>query len=1034
MVIEPGLESRETRLGSAMQQKRTPLGKTTRPSLAGIVARERLFGLLEEARKRPVVWVSGPPGCGKTTLVASYFDRVDIPCLWYQLDEADADIATFFYYLGLAAEELADARALPVLTPEYQAGLQVFTRRFFQTLYGRFEGAFAIVFDGYHEVPASSDLHEVLRIGLAELPPGGNALLVSRGDPPPSLARLRANRALTAIGWDELRLSEEETADIATERFPAIAEGELNALYAKTQGWAAGVVLMLEQAKHGATGDPPDFSTSQLVFDYLAGEILQKTDAGTKAFLLQTCFLPQMTSDMAERLTGDARASQRLSDLHHKNYFISLRQVRPAPVYQYHPMFREFLLARAQDAHSKDQRRRLQRAAASLMEAAGQPQEAFALYCESHDWDDMARVIGAHAEAMLSQGRGETLRHWIDELPPELLHRYPWAVYWAGASQAQTAPREARLLYERAFELFKSAERRDATGMILAGSGAMDAILYELDDFSLLDRWIASMGGLLEDAFPMPSPGVQARVACSMVFSLTLRQPQRRDLEQWIERALRCARQASDPNQRMFVPLLCALTLMWTGLYSRALQLIESTRRLAQAPGVSPFSLITLKNVEAMYCMLTAQYAPGREAAREGLDIARRTGVNTWTFQLLVHGYGAALGAGELEAAAKIAKELDKHAEGAGRLDLCMQQHFQAWEAMLRKDVMRALQLEKSALRMAVEVGCPYFEVLCRLALAQVLFECGDQRRCIAQLRQTRAIAREIPNRHLEYACLLGFADLALQYGRVRPGLHALQRGLELGREYGYQHFLWWRPDVMARLCERALQEDLEPDYARDLVRKRALTLERPATSDAWPWRFRIYTLGNFRMQVNETPLAGTGKAQRRPIELLRLLVACGGEQVSEARLTDALWPRVDGDSAHRSFTSALHRLRKLLGEERAIKLHEGRLTLDRRYFWTDLWALEEVMAALESVSEPKQAAALTEKLFALYRGPFLGDEVDAAWVLAPRERIRGRVARAVEKLMRFWGGRGEEDRARACHERLLEREAALPSPLLSHP
>src|SRR5687767_9139401 len=149
-----------------MKAGKVSLGKTTRPSVSAVLPRKRLFAVLDA--HEAAAWITGPPGCGKTTLAASWLDHARVPYLWYQLDEGDADVATFFYYLSLAAaaREGAEATKLPLLTPEYHAGLAVFTRRYFERLFAQFKAPFALVFDGYHEVPASSQLQEVLRIAL----------------------------------------------------------------------------------------------------------------------------------------------------------------------------------------------------------------------------------------------------------------------------------------------------------------------------------------------------------------------------------------------------------------------------------------------------------------------------------------------------------------------------------------------------------------------------------------------------------------------------------------------------------------------------------------------------------------------------------------------------------------------------------------------------------------------------------------------------------------------------------------------------
>src|SRR4030067_1315859 len=115
------------------------LAKLTKPKSANVLLRKRLFQLLDEACKKLVIWLTAPPGAGKTTLVTTYLDEKKLPCIWYQIDEGDGDIASFFHSMGIAAKQAnpRKKKPMPNLTPEYLLGLANFTRNYFREMYIR---------------------------------------------------------------------------------------------------------------------------------------------------------------------------------------------------------------------------------------------------------------------------------------------------------------------------------------------------------------------------------------------------------------------------------------------------------------------------------------------------------------------------------------------------------------------------------------------------------------------------------------------------------------------------------------------------------------------------------------------------------------------------------------------------------------------------------------------------------------------------------------------------------------------------------
>ncbi|MBI3937078.1 MAG: tetratricopeptide repeat protein, partial [Betaproteobacteria bacterium] len=245
-----------------------------------------------------------------------------------------------------------------------------------------------------------------------------------------------------------------------------------------------------------------------------------------------------------------------------------------------------------------------------------------------------------------------------------------------------------------------------------------------------------------------------------------------------------------------------------------------------------------------------------------------------------------------------------------------------------------------------------------------------------------------------------------------------------------------WRRDMLARLCSYALEAGIEREFVGKIIHARGLALDASQLGLAdWPWPIRVHTFGRFRLLRGGDPLTFAGKAQRRPLDLLRALIACGGREVTEERITEALWPRIEGDSAHRSFTTTLHRLRKLLGEDRALQLSEGKLTLDGRCVWVDIWAFEQVTARIERMLRgPREnidrdkLGELCERMVGLYAGPFLGNEPDKPWAQPARERQRHRFVRALAQACRHFQQAGEPERAVDLLERALEADGTAES------
>ncbi len=209
----------------------------------------------------------------------------------------------------------------------------------------------------------------------------------------------------------------------------------------------------------------------------------------------------------------------------------------------------------------------------------------------------------------------------------------------------------------------------------------------------------------------------------------------------------------------------------------------------------------------------------------------------------------------------------------------------------------------------------------------------------------------------------------------------------------------------MLCLCVKSLEADIEVNVVHQLIKHLNLQPDKSALMlENWPWLIRIYTLGDFSVEIDGQPLQFVGKSQKKPLDLLKSLIAFGGHCICQETLEEALWPDAEGDDAHHNLAITLHRLRNLIGHEVITQLH-GQLSISPEHCWFDLRSFEYHLTAGANElahNHIDEAWHFTHKALQLYKGAFLVNESAPYWVLSMRERLRRRLLHHIDAICTY--------------------------------
>ncbi|MDX6327559.1 MAG: hypothetical protein QOK15_3913, partial [Nocardioidaceae bacterium] len=418
-----------------------------------LVARDRLTARLRtSAGSRPrLVLVAAPAGFGKTTLLTQWLsppgERTQqdpaTRVAWLSLDGGDAELRRFLSHLVAAVQTAAQevgADATALLDVERDVPAQDVLVSLVNDL-DALPGATVIALDDYHVVDAPP-VHEAVTFLLENLPPQVTVAMTTRADPPLPLARLRARGELLEVRAADLRFTEAEAAVFLNEVMGLrLGPGQVAALGARTEGWAAGLQLAALSVRNrpvgdadrgfeagsgeaGAEGFVEAFTGShRFVLDYLMEEVLDGQTDEVRSFLLDTAVLAEMSGPLCDTLTGREDGQQMLAELERANLFVvPLDDQRQW--YRYHHLFSDALRSRLA-AQDPGRVRRLHQLAAGWHGERGLWAEAISHAIAGGDGDQAADLVELALPELRRSRENRFLRDALRAVPEEVLRRRP---------------------------------------------------------------------------------------------------------------------------------------------------------------------------------------------------------------------------------------------------------------------------------------------------------------------------------------------------------------------------------------------------------------------------------------------------------------------------------------------------------------------------------------------------------------------------------------------------------------------------------
>ncbi|MDD4886542.1 MAG: hypothetical protein PHO64_06425 [Thiomonas sp.] len=853
----------------------------------------------------------------------------------------------------------------------------VYAQHLFDSIQRHLPREALIVLDDVQRLAAAAHFGDAVEFGLLRLPPGSSVLMLSRGPPPSSVLSRVGSGQVRRFDANKLLLDPADSAELARLR----GRGTLSAracadLHALAAGWIAGADILLLH---------PRLQPGELPVTALDAYFSQQVLPDLSAAVIEQCcllaFFPKISPSSIPALFGRDDLAFALDQPDALTGF-----VLPAgpEAWRFHPLFQRVLQAHAWRLFGESAVQNLLRRTCEVLWFQGEEDAAASLLKEHGLWSELVRYLPTRFPDLLGAEQSGRLRRWMQAPHKPLGQSAPWAVCWEGLAQVGKNPALASSRLQEAYAAFN--DDGDALGAICTLTGIVECVINQWGDFHPLDRWIPALDQRLSAARDLPED-VSQRAQTALFVAMMYRQPDHPSLPRLLGCMQRIAEGSAQDSLRAHAGAqLLFYQCWWRGDMAAARLMFDLSQGMMSADHAVPAVRIAWHAVQCVYRSLMRLEISGAAAlAESGLELAERSNFHAWDTLLLGQSLWCGLTAEEgPDAVHACAARMARSLRPDRPLDHSYYHFLKSIQSLHEgaADAMRAHA--QAALRCAREAGVPWAEgkVLCAVARAQALQ--GDASAARITLDRAEQIALRIASDSIRFDVLLARLEHDLC---VQDEAEALSAWMKLWRRCGFANFPWWRGQTVRSLCARALALDVEATFTQERIR--TLKLAPPADQvapESWHMPVRIQVFGAFVLEVEGQRIAASGKTPKRPLLLLKTLVASGG-QVGRSALAQRLWPHLDAEAGEQVLKVTLHRLRKLVGAQ-SIQCEGGKLCLDAGRCQVDLFAFTRRLDECEADARP-QWGALRELLQQFSAGLFTED---VQWAAELRMQLLARL------------------------------------------